>query len=106
MEKTMNYPAMHEEVRALRADRERVADLLSRYPKITEDESAEVLTFLRTGRHLDVGLLTSDERLKPNLDAFMEDHKSHFQVKWTEAALVIAGIAALIAIFWLVWEAF
>lgn len=102
----MNYPAMHEEVRALRADRERVATLLSRYPGITEDESAEVLTFLRTGRHLDVGLLTADERLKPNLDAFMADHKSHFQVKWTEATLVIAGIAALIAILWLVLEMF
>lgn len=102
----MNYPAMHEEVRALRADRERVTDLLSRYPKVTDDESAEILTFLRTGRHLDVGLLTSDQRLKPNLDSFMEDHKSHFQVKWGEAALVIAAIAALIALFWLVWEAF
>ena len=102
----MNYPAMHEEVRAIRADRERVADLLSRYPKVTGDESAEILTFLRTGRHLDVGLLTSNEKLKPRLDAFMEDHKHHFRVKWGEATLVIAGIAALIAIFWLVWGAF
>lgn len=102
----MNYPAMHEEVRALRADRERVADLLSRYPRVTGDESAEILGFLRTGRHLDVGLLTSNEALKPKLDAFMEDHKSHFQVKWGEGALVVAAIAALIVIFWLVWEAF
>jgi hypothetical protein len=102
----MNYPAMHEEVRALRADRERVADLLSRYPKITGDESAEILGFLRTGRHLDVGLLTSDTVLKPKLDAFMEEHKSHFQVKWAEGAFVVVAIVALIAIFWLVWEAF
>jgi hypothetical protein len=36
----------------------------------------------------------------------MEDHKSHFQVKWGEGALVVAAIAALIVIFWLVWEAF
>jgi len=100
----MNYPAMHEEVRALRADRERVSDLLSRYPKVTGDESAEILTFLKTGRHLDVGLLTADEQLKPNLDAFMEDHKYHFQVKWGETALVVAGIAAVIAILWLLWE--
>jgi hypothetical protein len=102
----MNYPAMHEEVRAIRADRERVTDLVSRYPKVTRGESAEILTFLRTGRHLDVGLLTSNEKLKPQLDAFMEDHKHHFRVKWGEATLVVAGIAALIAIFWLVWEAF
>jgi hypothetical protein len=97
---------MHEEVRALRADRGRVASLLSRYPKVTDDEAKEIVDFLRTGRHLDVGLLTSDETLKPNLDAFMEDHKSHFRVKWGEGVLVVASIAALIAIFWLVWEAF
>ena len=97
---------MHEEVRALRADRERVADLLARYPNVTAGESAEILGFLRTGRHLDVGLLTSDLRLKPRLDAFMEDHKSHFQVRWSEGALVVIGIVAIIAIFWLVWEAF
>lgn len=102
----MNYPAMHEEVRALRADRERVSDLLSRYPKVTDDESAEILTFLRTGRHLDIGLLTSNEELKPQLDAFMEQHKRHFRVKWSEATLVVAGIVALIAIFWFIWEAF
>jgi hypothetical protein len=102
----MNYPAMHEEVRALRADRERVADLLSRYPNLSDGEAEEILTFLRTGRHLDVGLLTSNEELKPNLDAFMDHHKSHFQVKWSEGALVIAAIAGVIAILWLVWEAF
>lgn len=102
----MNYPAMHEEVRALRTDRERIAGLLSRYPDVTEGESAEIVTFLRTGRHLDVGLLTSDEALKPNLDAFMEDHKSHFRLKWGEGAFAVGAIAGLIAIFWLVWEAF
>ncbi|MGN6154650.1 MAG: hypothetical protein ACTHN4_02820 [Sphingomicrobium sp.] len=102
----MNYPAMHEEVRALRADRERVADLLSRYPDVTPGESAEILGFLRTGRHLDVGLLTSNVALKPKLDAFMEDHKAHFQVKWSEGVMVVAAIVAIIAIFWLVWEAF
>jgi hypothetical protein len=102
----MNYPAMHEEVRALRADRERVSDLLSRYPRVSSEEAGEILTFLRTGRHLDVGLLTSNVALKPKLDAFMEDHKSHFRVKWGEGTLVVAGIAAFIAILWLVLEAF
>jgi len=102
----MNYPAMHEEVRALRADRERVTDLLTRYPRVSSEEAGEILTFLRTGRHLDVGLLTSNVALRPNLDAFMEDHKSHFQVKWGETTLVVAGLAALVAILWLVVEAF
>lgn len=102
----MNYPAMHEEVRALRADRERVADLLARYPNLSGEESKEILTFLRTGRHLDIGLLTSNDALRPNLDAFMEDHKGHFRIKWGEGALLLVSIAALLVILWLVWEAF
>lgn len=85
---------------------EQVADLVSRYPGITDDETKEILTFLRTGRHLDVGLLTADESIRPNLDAFMGDHKAHFHVKWWEGAAVMVGIAALPIAFWLVREAF
>jgi hypothetical protein len=102
----MNYQTTHEEVRALRSYRERIADLLSRYPRVSAHETGEILTFLRTGRHLDIGMLTSNERLRPQLDAFMADHRSHFRVKWGEGSAVIGGIVALLLIFWLVWEAF
>jgi hypothetical protein len=95
-----------EEIRAIRSNRERVSELLSRYPRVRKDEVREILAFLRTGRHLDVGLLTSNERLRPNLDAFMEDHKEHFRVNWREGALVIGGLLALLIILWLIWEAF
>jgi predicted Rossmann-fold nucleotide-binding protein len=84
---------------------ERVADLVSRYPGVTDEEAKEILTFMRTGRHLEVGLLTANDNIRPNLDAFMEDHKAHFQVKWWEGAAVTTGIAALLVLFWLGWEA-
>jgi hypothetical protein len=102
----MNYQTTHEEVRALRSDRERIADLLARYPRVSHHEAGEILTFLRTGRHLDIGMLTSSDRLRPQLDAFMADHRSQFGVKWGEASAVIGGIVALLLIFWLAWEAF
>lgn len=102
----MNYQTTHEDVRAMRSDRERVADLLSRYPQVSGGEARDILTFLRTGRHLDIGMLTSSDRLRPQLDAFMADHQSHFRIKWGEASAVIGGIVALLLIFWLVWEAF
>jgi hypothetical protein len=102
----MNYQTTHEEIRALRADRERVADLLERYPRISAEEIREIITFLRTGRHLEIGLLTSNDRLRPNLDAFMHDHKAHLQVKWREAVALIAGVGALLTMCWLIWEAF
>lgn len=86
--------------------RERVAELLSRYPRVSANETREILSFLKTGRHLEIGLLTSNQTLQPNLDAFMADHHRHFRVKWSEAALVIGGIVAVLVILWLVREAF
>lgn len=83
-----------------------MAELLSRYPRVSDQEAREIAIFLRKGRHLDVGMLTSNDRLRPKLDAFIEDHKTHFRVKWGEGAAVVAGIGALILIFWLISEAF
>lgn len=101
----MNIHHKREEVRALRSTRERVAQLLSRYPRIARHEIDEILTFLRTGRHLEIGLLTSNEGIRPQLDAFMQDHKNEFQLGWAEATVVVSAILAFLAILWFVWEA-
>ena len=101
----MNYHSSHvEEIRALRSDRERVADLLGRYPSVSSDEKREILRFMQTGRHLEIGLLTSNDRIRPRLDAFMHEHRRHFQVKWTEGAAVIGAIVGFLAVCWLIWE--
>ena len=94
-----------EEVRAIRADRQHVIELIERYPRITADETQDVITFLKTGRHLDVGMVTGDGALKPKLDAFMQEHKGHFRLKWTEIVAVTAGIFGLPTGAWMVWEA-
>jgi hypothetical protein len=91
-------------VHAARSNSERVADLVSRYPGVTEREVQEILTFMRTARHLDIGLLTADDGIRPNLDAFMLDHKAHFRVKWWESLAVPGGIAVVLIAFWLIWE--
>lgn len=94
-----------EEARAMRLTRERVAELLSRYPRMAKHEVEEVIEFLRYGRHLEIGLLTSNARIRPQLDAFMAEHKAHFRVKWAEGAAVIAAIVAILAMLWFAWEA-
>jgi hypothetical protein len=101
-----HYPQHVGKIPALPPDRERVSELLARYPRISGEEVREILNFMLTGRHLEIGLLTSSERLRPQLDAFMEDHQSHFRLKWGEGVAVSAGLVALLAIAWLVWEAF
>jgi hypothetical protein len=101
-----HYPHHVGTIPASPPDRERVSELLARYPRVSDGEVREILNFMRTGWHLEIGLLTSSERLRPQLDAFMEDYERHFRVKWGEGAAVSAGLIALLVIGWLVWEAF
>jgi hypothetical protein len=102
----MNAHSHREEARALRATRLQVADLLSRYPHVSEAEAQEIAGFLRTGRGVDVGMVTGDEALKPKLDRFMADHERHFRVGLFEAVTVFAAAVAALALCWLVWTAF
>jgi hypothetical protein len=101
----MNYHATHvEEVRARRIDRERAAQLLRRYPEVSSSETDEIVTFLKTGRQLEIGLLTCDDRIRPRLDAFYADHKARFRVRWPEAAALVAVILGVLAVLWLIWR--
>jgi hypothetical protein len=84
-----------------RTEREHVADLLTRYPHISGSEAEEVALFLKTGRHLELGLLTSDDRVRRNLDSFMRENKAQFRVKWHEIAVAIALIVGSLAVLWL-----
>ena len=100
----MNARTSHEEIKAMRMTRDSAASLLTRYPGLSKDESKEVLHFLKTARHLDVGLLSSDAAVRPRLDAFMEDHKKHLSVTAAEAAWVVGLILAFFAVCWMLWE--
>ena len=100
----MNAHATRIEVGPWQTSRERVAALIARYPKVSKNENREILEFMKEGRHLEIGLLTSDEKLQPNLDAFMKDHQKHFRVSFGEAAAVIAMIAAFLLAAWLFCE--
>lgn len=90
---------------AMSAERQRATDLLGRYPRISDAEVEEIVAFLKTGRQLDIGLLTSDTALRPKLDAFMAEHKAHFRLKWSESVAVTAGIFGVPTGIWLLWEA-
>jgi hypothetical protein len=101
----MNADARREEVRALRATRQDIAELVRRYPHVSDAEARQIVTFLRTGRHLDVGMLAGDDTLKPQLDRFMTDHAKDLRVGFWEGSAVIATIAGFLGLCWLVWEA-
>ena len=100
----MNAHASRVEAGPSPIERERVAVLLGRYPNVSKDENRAILEFMKNGRHLEIGLLTSNESLRPRLDAFMEDHKKHFGVSFGEVAAIVAMIAAFLLAAWLFWE--
>ena len=84
-------------------NRERVEQLLGRYPDINLEESGEILRFLKKGPLLEVGLLSSDERLKPRLDRFRSDHARHFALGaqgLVTAAVIIVAIVIVSALLW------
>ena len=85
---------------------DRIAGLLQRYPKVSDADRKEILSFMKEARHLDVGLLTANDNVRPQLDAFMEDHKRHFRLDVFDAARALALIAAILTVCWLVWELF
>lgn len=98
------YRSHIEEVRAVRSTRERIADLLGQYPHVSDKDRREILAFMRNGRHLDIGLLTSSEKLRPKLDRFMKDHKRHFAIDFIDIVRVLAVITAALMVCWLLWE--
>lgn len=101
----MSARVRREQMRALRSTRTQAAELISRYPDVSDSEAKQILTFLRTGEHLDIGMVTGDESLKPQLDLFMGDHGKHLKVGFLEGSAVIAAIAAFLVVCWLIWEA-
>jgi hypothetical protein len=84
---------------------ERIEALLQRYPGLTDPELHEVLLFLRKGKVLEIGILSSNELIKPQLDRFRADHARDLSIGRRE--LVIVGIVMLIllAAVALLWNA-
>ena len=99
----MNLHAWRNEPKRQRRDHERVSELLDRYPNVSNDEAREILTFVQAGRYFDVGLLTSNSRLRPSLDAFVKDHRSHFDVEPARGQAAVCALILLHFVAWAIW---
>jgi hypothetical protein len=100
------YPPNAEEVSAVPSARDHVANLLKRYPHVSDEDRKEILQFMKDARHLEVGLLTANDNVRPQLDAFMADHKRHFQLDAFDVVRAVALVGAIILVCWIVWELF
>ena len=100
----MNAPVRAPQTRTLELSRQEIAEIVVRYPDVSNAEARLIVDFLRKGRHLDVGILTADEALKPQLDSFMADHKKELGVGLGEGTAVVGAIGAFLGLCWLLWE--
>lgn len=83
----------------------RIEALLRRYPGLTDDEMGEVLLFLRKGPALEVGLLTGNEELRPQLDRFRAENAKALSIGGKELAIIAILIVVVIALIALLWDA-
>ncbi len=72
--------------------RQRIEELLRRYPSIRESETEEIVRFLATGPHLDVGLIAGSDEFADKVRALRKRHKKHFQLHFHEALLFVVAV--------------
>ena len=84
--------------------RAHVGDLLRRYPGISAGEAAEIIRFIKKGPVMEVGLLTADEELRPQLQRFRSDHASEFSLGIKEYAIILLIVAGAIGLCFFLWD--
>ena len=85
------------------APRERIEALLRKYPDLSDSESDEILHFLRTAPHLEVGMLTARDGVRAKLDAFRRRHKKTLGLSVKDYVTFLLVTALPLALFcWLV----
>lgn len=77
-----------------------VETLLKRYPDLVQNERQEIIQFLRKGRLRDRGLLTSNQSISGELEAFRNDHDKELSLGFGEFVaialiIVLTGAAAV-----------
>ena len=88
-----------------REDRKRVELLLDRYPEISLEEEALIIRFLKRGSALEVGLVTSNDAIRAELDRFREDHADQFRIGRAGIVAAVSIILGICALVWLLWDA-
>lgn len=85
--------------------RKHIEQLLQRYPDVGADEAAAILRFLKKGLPVEVGLLSSNEAIRPQLERFRRDHHREFSLGWKGLAAAVAIIAFFALTCVLLWDA-
>jgi len=96
---SFHYPHHVGKIGALRSNRERLSDFLSRDPQVTEYEAGEILTFARTRRYFGFGRSRTNPKTRLNA-------RTRSGANWGEGWAVLGGLVVLPITAWLIWGAF
>lgn len=78
-----------------------IEELLRNYPHTSEAEAAEILEFLRYGKHMDVGLVSGSDEFRQKVALIRRDNQKVFRVSFVEgAAFALLIIVPMAAIIW------
>ena len=80
---------------------EEAAELIERYPNLSEIELARLINLYRRFSALDTALLLSDDGLAPKLDRFTTEHRSKVRLPLRQyAGLLVYTLLTLAAVAW------
>ena len=78
--------------------------LLARYPNLSDVELATLINLFPYIRILDLGLMTSDDRLAPRLDAFHRDHGKKLKAP-ISSLIAFLAVPTILVVAGLLWWA-
>lgn len=82
---------------------EQAAELIIRYPNLSEIELVRLINLYRTLSALDVALMISDERLAHQLDRFVGEHRAEVKTPFRQYAVLV--VIAVVGIALTTWAA-
>ena len=79
------------------------AELVERYPALSEVELARLINLYSQLSALEVALMISDEQLGVKLDTFFADHRSKLKTPFRQYGVLVGiAVAGLITVLWAV----
>jgi hypothetical protein len=83
------------------AHRTRIAGLLDHHPNLRPEETAEILTFLKTGSMIDIGMLRGDPNYRAKIEAVKAANHQSFRLGIGRSILI--GLAITLPFLLLCW---
>lgn len=84
-------------------DRLYIESLLEKFPDITDQERLEILHFLSNAPAIDTALLTCNDAIRENLEAFKQENRKQLGVTWKNWVYLIVLLSLFTIAIYFLW---